>query len=370
MNSQFFNIAEEKLISKEWNFRKRQSSDYPEGILVTGANSYIGVHIISELLKKKEGQIHLLLRAKDSDEAILKMKSAFDRWELDNFDEGSVIFHIGNVCDELMGLNPDEYNLIINEVGQVIHLAMNPLYHLPYHFFQKTWLPELDKMIDFCGNSQTPKSLHYASSYNANFFQTDDDFQNLNSNAWQSGYAGFKWVANKTIENALAQNLRGCIYDIPLVIGSLEKGLCPDHYSMWHIMNIFLKSGYYFPFCFRIIPVDILAEVMVFNILQEKTNNSKQIIRPVLLEPVSEELLENTIESFGIIKSTKEIARESYHNKLRFDFMIPKNFNELLQKANQLQPCFPVKYNCDNLPSTIEVFEINLKKFIQQKFLL
>ncbi|HRZ97341.1 MAG TPA: SDR family oxidoreductase, partial [Paludibacter sp.] len=95
MNSQFFNIAEEKLISKEWNFRKRQSSDYPEGILVTGANSYIGVHIISELLKKKEGQIHLLLRAKDSDEAILKMKSAFDRWELDNFDEGSVIIHIG-----------------------------------------------------------------------------------------------------------------------------------------------------------------------------------------------------------------------------------------------------------------------------------
>ncbi len=358
-------IRKEPIISKKWNFESN-SNKSPEGILITGPNSFIGVHIIDYFQRNYKIPLHLLIRAENENAAVEKMKSGFQKWGLDSFTTNDICFYLGNVYEENFGLSNTEYQKLTEQTGCVIHLAMNPLYHLPYDFFRKKWLPELEKMIDFCGNHTSPKSLHYSSSFNAAFFKNEADFSNVNSNAWQSGYAAFKWVATKAILNAFSQNMKGCVYDIPLVVGSLDKGLCPDNYSIWHILNIFLTTGCYFPFSFRIIPVDVLSECICLNIMNEKKGKGIQLCRPVLNEPVTEIMIEKTAQMFGLEKTKTEVVRNLFPKKLRFDFMIPSSFYELLKILNQLTAYFPSNFESDKRPSTISVFDANLFNFLKK----
>jgi thioester reductase-like protein len=365
MTSHSDDIRNEFLICKKWNARIPGPADYPDGILVTGANSFIGSHVVRALQHAHSGPVHLLLRAPSVSEAVMKMEQAFSQWGLGDFHPEKFRILLGDVTLNRMNLNQKDFNRLKKEVGSVIHLAMTPLYHLPYHHFQRVWVPELERMIDFCMDPDAPKSLHYASSYNANFFNTDDDFAALNTNAWQSGYAGFKWVANQSILNAMGQGLRGCIYDIPLVLGSERQGICPGHYSIWLILDIFLKTGHFFPFTFRIIPVDILAEIIVFNILN---NNQEEFLRPLLSDPVTDRLFSRTAANLlGLKEANLETVREICQNKLRFDFMMPQHFYDLLDKVNGLPPVFPDGYDTGKLPLTPMVFMSNLNRIMSMK---
>jgi thioester reductase-like protein len=296
------------------------------------------------------------------------MQQAFSQWNLGSFDPGYFVLHTGDVCMLNMGLAKKEYESLKRDTGQVIHLAMTPMYHLPYQHFRRIWLPELERMIAFCGDVDYPKFLHYTSSYNANFFHDEEDFRALNSNAWQSGYAGFKWVANQAIRNAETQDLGCCVYDIPLVLGSEKNGICPGHYSIWLILDIFLKTGYFFPFTFNIIPIDILAEIIVLNVVNTLNSEKELFIRPLLSEPVTDKLFAKTAANLlGLKESELSVVRESCQNKLRFDFMLPANFYDLLAKVNHLPAVFPKSYDAQVLPLTTMVFLSNLNKILTRK---
>jgi len=365
MTENLQDIRKEKLIAKKWDFISTPVSILPEGILLTGASSFVGCHLIKELQKEWNGPVYLLLRANTNREAEKKMHEAFAKWELGSFKNDRYEIVTGDVTQKHFGLPYRNYKRLMRETGRVIHLAMTPMYHLPYEHFRRIWIPELERMIEFCGNHHSPKSLHYASSFNANFFNDDEDFSALNTNAWQSGYAGFKWVAEQSLKNAFRQGLRGCIYNIPLVLGTEKAGICPRHYSIWMILDIFLKTGYFFKFNFRIIAVDILAKVMVFNIMEERKNNGASFIRPLLSEPVTDGMFAKIAAGLLGLKEVRlETVREAFHNKLRFDFLMPGNFYPLMEKVNSLAALFPEGFDRNTLPLTPIVFMSNLNRIL------
>lgn len=360
-------IRKEELIARKWKFKPANTSSFPEGILVTGANSFIGSHVVKLLQDKWGGPVYLLIRASSIREGAQKMQKAFSKWELGEFREDRATLCLGDVSRSSMGLSGSEYSEVKLNTGKVVHLAMTPLYHLPYVHFKRMWVPELERMIAFCGDHKAPKSLHYASSFNANFFTGENDFKALNTNAWQSGYAGFKWVANQAIKNAFHHNLKGCVYDIPLVLGTESKGICPTHYSVWLILDIFLRTGSFIKFSFRVIPVDVLADIMVYNVLQEDQDSPAHFVRPVLDEPVDNLMFSRIAANLlGLKERSLAEVRDACLNKLRFDFMIPGNFYELLDKVSRLQQVLPCGYDPSGMPGTPLVFMSNLNRILAQ----
>lgn len=360
-------IRKEKLITKKWDFTSTPTSILPEGILLTGASSFVGCHLIKELQKEWNGPVFLLLRANSKREAEEKMHVSFAKWELGSFKSANFEILTGDVTRKYFGLTYRTYKRMVKETGRVLHLAMTPMYHLPYEHFRRIWIPELERMIEFCGDRKSPKSLHYTSSFNANFFTEDSDFKAVNTNAWQSGYAGFKWVAGSILENAFRNGLNGCIYDVPLVLGSEDKGLCPRHYSIWLILDMFLKTGFYFKFRFRVIPVDVLAGIMVFNLLREAGNEGTSFVRPVLREPVTDHMFSQMAAGLlGLKEADIQTVKGSCQNKLRASFMIPDNFYELMDKVNDLQQVLPNGYDPSGMPFTPMVFMSNLNRIMSR----
>ncbi len=361
------NIQKEPLITREWNFSGDNTRSTSNGILITGTNSFLGVHIIKLLQKQWSGKIHLLVRAENSQAAVAKMETAFNAWNLGTFETGNnTKIYTGEVCKPQMGLPHKIYEELNDKVGFVLHLAMVPLYHLPYSRFKSQWLPELEQMINFCGNNNV-KSLHYPSSYNANFFTTDEDFEHLNTNAWQSGYAGFKWVANQVLRNAFNHGLKGCIYDIPLVVGSAKEGLCPENYSIWHILDLFLQTGYSIPYAFKIIPVDILAEIIVMNLLEDRNGYGEEFIRPALKHPITHKHFQTIATNlFGLELTDRQTMHNATVSKRKFNFMIPKNFYSLLEKVNALPSVMPRSITPASLPDSSLVFLSNLNNKLSE----
>jgi hypothetical protein len=134
------------------------------------------------------------------------------------------------------------------------------------------------------------------------------------------------------------------------------------------ILDIFLKTGDYFPFSFRVMPVDSLTDVMVYNILEERDDQNCAFIRPFLEEPVTDGLLSRTIAGIlGLQRSDLETIRGKCRQRLRFDFMLPENFYELMDKVNRLETVFPTGYRKENLPSLPMVFMSNLNRIMSSK---
>ena len=365
--SQAEDIRKEPLINKKWEFTPSQPSSYSDGIFITGANSFIATHVISLLQRKWKGNIFLLLRASTQQEAIGKMNHAFETWELENFDRKRFSIHIGDVTLNRMGLTKAEHLLIKKSTGFVLHLAMNPMYNLPYAHFKRLWLPELERIIEFCGDKNFPKSLHYLSSFKTHFLTEDDNFKHFNKNIWQSGYAGFKWVANKIITNAFNQHLKGCLYDIPTVLGSQKKGLCPTHLPFWQLFDIFLKTGLYTNFKFSIIPVDVLSEVIVTSLILDREDKGKRFLRPVFSETITHNQFGNTVADIMGLKHTNlKTLRIVFTDKHKFDFIFPPDFYKLLNRANNLPPIWPETYPKNHLPKTTLVFLSNLNKILSR----
>ena len=364
-------IRKEKIIIRKKDFKPRFSTPPSKGIFITGANSFIGVHVIQRIINTTDLDCYLLVRAMTTSEAWLKMQDAFSFWGLGVFPQERIYIVTGDVLNQNMGLSEKNLRTIKEKTGSVVHLAMTPLYHFPYSHFKRIWIPELENMINFCGDKEYPKVLHYTSSFNANFFIDEDDFAALNTNAWQSGYAGFKWVAEKAIKNAMTHGLRATTYNIPLVLGSEAKGLCPKHYSIWMILDMFLKSGYYFDFNFKIIPVDILAKVIVMNIMAGIQGEEEEYIRPALQKNITNSMLSHLVGSLiGLQKGNRLQVRMGYNSDMRFDFMIPSNFNLLLEKCNSFHSIWPEWYDKDTLPDTTLIFIRNLNKALSRQNIL
>ena len=134
------------------------------------------------------------------------------------------------------------------------------------------------------------------------------------------------------------------------------------------ILDIFLKTRYFFPFSFRVIPVDVLTEIMVSNLKAESTGQGAAFLRPFLKDPVTDRLFAQTASNLlGLEPATVGNVREAFPNKLRFDFMIPSNFEELMQKVNRLPAVFPDGFDPEQLPITPMVFMSNLNRILVRK---
>lgn len=360
------NIKNHKLLSRRWNTSKKNNSSLAGGILVTGANSFLGTHILNELMQTRKGKIFALIRANSNTEATRKLKKSFQLWIKDDFQLNELEVLHGDTGTNMFGLDLKTFETLKNETACVIHLAMNPISFLPFEHYKRFWIPELSRMISFCADKQFPKSLHYPSCLNVNYFNDVNGLTMTNTNLWQSGLAAFKWFAEKAIRNAFSQGLHGTIYEIPMIFGSEANGVCPRNYAFWKIFDLFIRANSYTDFSFRIIPVDVLAKVMAANITIDKEHHAAAFLRPVLKENLDNELLGKTVsEILGMKYRNAGEFRNLIEDKESFDFLFPPDFLTMQEKVNKLESIFPESFDKSQLPSTAMIMLSNINKMLK-----
>lgn len=363
-----FDVRLEPLLHHGWTFPSHAHGSRKTDLLLTGPNAFIGVFVLKELLDQWPGEIHCLLRADSREHAMERIQEAASRWKLAPLELDAVHFHLGHCTLPSWGLPPDEVEELYSGIGTVLHFALTARYDIPYAYYQRTWLPELVRMIDFCADPDNPKSLHYPGSYNSHFLVEPSDFERLDTTAWHSGYTGFKWVTEIILRRAFSGNLPGSYYDIPLVFGTLESGISPPQYSARHIVDIFLDAGVGIEFEFRIMTVDILAKIITCNVLQDLNGRALNYIRPVFREAISYPDFAGCVKGRYTTRiGTWQDLIQATENTVKTTFLLPRDFTRIIKQAHDLPPILPPGMDTHGFPNAIEAFKKNLMTWLMQR---
>jgi long-chain acyl-CoA synthetase len=96
-------------------------------IFLTGSTGYIGAHIASSLLTGETDSLNLLVRARDNDEARLRLWHALqlhlDFPQFESCLSSRIRIFLGDLTDSRFGLAEDEYRELVRSTDSIIHCA-------------------------------------------------------------------------------------------------------------------------------------------------------------------------------------------------------------------------------------------------------
>ena len=353
------NLRNEPIFTQKWDFKPQPIEVYARDVLLTGPTTSIGIYVLSELLNIWPSRVHVLVNAKSIEEAQNMVADGLQEYRLPFYGFDRIVYHLGDPTQPLFGLKHNEYNQLKTEVGHFVHFAMSQFYKSSLNFYHKLWLPALENVIKFCGDSENPKTLHYKGTMTSSFFKTDKDFDRLETTVWHNSYSAFQSLSSQLINNTFKGGLKGAIYDIPMIIGSNTGGINSSGNSAWQIIDIFIKSGFYCKFDLRISCVRAVAKMIALNIHNSLYGDIKPLIRPVLKQFVRDRNLRSFAEknlNSGLREGELEDIQRNYPDKEKVRFLIPEDFKELLNLIRSLDPIYPDGLEEDSLPDGREVF--------------
>ena len=136
-------------------------------IFLTGATGFLGSYILRELLVKRQAQILLLVRARDSDTARGRITDILLRFfparEVEKYLENIVICHGDLSSSSLEHLSRDQ-SIPWSSVKTVIHCAANTDFRTDLKKARTDNVNSLENLLDFLRRKRCLKEFHYIST--------------------------------------------------------------------------------------------------------------------------------------------------------------------------------------------------------------
>ena len=102
-------------------------------ILITGATGFLGAHVVDELMKEEQGKIYCLVRGKNDNAGLDRLKSVLEYYFGDKY-ESEIDRRIIPVCGDIEEPLPDG---LPSDVQTVIHTAASVKHYGSYSYFQR-----------------------------------------------------------------------------------------------------------------------------------------------------------------------------------------------------------------------------------------
>jgi hypothetical protein len=311
----------------------------PKTVLLTGATSFIGVHILSRLVS--EGlEVVCLLRGDSKDDARMRLTEVAWKWGVapQPIEETPIV--LGDCTQPSLGLSAADRDRLAAEVDTVVHFAMRGGYHTPYARFRKHWLACLHELIALCLTGRN-KSLHVAGSFNTHFLDDEVQLRRLETSAWHSGYSAYKLVAMRTLEAYQAAGAHFVWYDLPLAIGDEDHAVERSDYGAFQIMDLFLRLRVIFEFSLQAVTPSLIAEALFHNAALGR--RGCRLVRPVACGvftalDLQEFLGEQGVGHLPILDSGD--ARSPELSRMQ-RFLVPKDFSQVQKRVHCQSPAFP-----------------------------
>ena len=248
---------------------------YPEkmaihNVLLTGANGFLGVYLLDSLLRNTQANIYCLIRAKDLAQGREKLNSVLKKFSLlAAIDNPRIHIILGDLSREKLGINPELWTLLEEEIDAVYHngALVNHIYD--YQILKSTNVGSTIELIKLCA-SKKAKYFHYISTFSA-ASQFDDAGTALevgpgNKPPFDMGYLLSKWVSERIAYHAAEHGLHVAVYRPGNITGHSQTGI--TNFESNHAL-LFIKSciqlgvAPLWKATIEMLPVDTLSEAII-----------------------------------------------------------------------------------------------------------
>ncbi|EJM11831.1 amino acid adenylation enzyme/thioester reductase family protein [Pseudomonas sp. GM18] len=242
-------------------------------VIVTGANSFVGVHIVEALLAWGASEVACLVRDGGGQSAAQRFAQALRENRLEHLDLSRVQVYAADITRPQLGLSEDVYQRLDHEFGALVHNAANVNHVLDYESLARDNVEPIFECLRLC-EGRSKKIFNFVSTLSASSTMSDDG-RVLELPAAQTppiyiknGYNLSKWVGERILERARERGVRVNLYRPGNISFNSLTGVCQPHKNRLMLMlkgSIQLGQVPEFALNFDLMPVDFLARFIAFH---------------------------------------------------------------------------------------------------------
>jgi thioester reductase-like protein/amino acid adenylation domain-containing protein len=242
-------------------------------VVVTGANGFLGVHIVEALLAWGATEVACLVREGAGLSAQARFAKALRENRLEHLDLTRVTVYSADITQPLLGLSATDYERLDREFGALVHNAANVNHVQNYETLINDNVAPIFECLRFC-EGRSKKIFNFVSTLSASS-AIDSTGNVLELPAAdtppiyiKNGYNLSKWVAERILQSARERGVWANIYRPGNIAFNSVTGVCQPHKNRLMLMlkgSIQLGQVPEFSMNFDLMPVDFLARFIGFH---------------------------------------------------------------------------------------------------------
>lgn len=245
----------------------------PCKVIVTGANSFVGVHIVQALLAGGAQEVACLVRALPGQSATDRFTQALREYRLEHLDLSRVQVYAADLRQPRLGLSCETYDYLARNHGVLVHNAAHVNHVMDYPALAKDNVEPVFECLRLC-ETHCKKVFNFISTLSA-CSSIDAERYVLEAPAGRSlplyvknGYNLSKWVAERLLGRAVGQGAWVNIHRPGNISFNSENGVCQPHKNRLMLMlkgSLQLGIAPRMEANFDLMPVDFLARFIAFQ---------------------------------------------------------------------------------------------------------
>lgn len=242
-------------------------------VIVTGANSFVGVHIVEALLAWGASEVACLVRDGNGQSAAERFALALRENRLEHLELSRVRVYAADITQPSLGLPQEVYERLDREFGALVHNAANVNHVLDYESLARDNVEPIFECLRLC-EGRSKKIFNFVSTLSASSTIASDG-RVLELPAAQTppiyiknGYNLSKWVGERILERARERGVWVNLYRPGNISFNSLTGVCQPHKNRLMLMlkgSIQLGQVPEFALNFDLMPVDFLARFIAFH---------------------------------------------------------------------------------------------------------
>ncbi|WP_455920806.1 non-ribosomal peptide synthetase [Pseudomonas putida] len=242
-------------------------------VVVTGANSFLGVHLVEALLAWGASEVACLVREQPGLSASERFRQALAENRLEHLDLSRVRIHAADITQPHLGLSDEVYAHIDQHYGALIHNAAVVNHVLDYEALAASNVEPVFHCLRLCeGRSKKifnfVSTLSASSVIDANGNVLEEPPADTPPIYIRNGYNLSKWVAERILQRAREQGVWANLYRPGNITFNSRTGVCQPHKNRLMLMlkgSLQLGQVPALSLNFDLMPVDFLARFMAFH---------------------------------------------------------------------------------------------------------
>ncbi|WP_281819226.1 non-ribosomal peptide synthetase, partial [Vallitalea longa] len=205
-------------------------------ILLIGATGYVGSYILHELLVNTNYYVTILIRAKSANEARIRLNRVlafnFNKCKISDYSHRITIVN-GDISENKLGLDYNEYNKLIDEIDCIINSAGNVSHYTDYNQSYRSNVRGVMNLLDLAKEG-TIKDLHHISTMSVStgkirdkrsmvFSENVEVIENFNQEK-EINYIKTKTMAEKLVIDARKYGINTNIFRLGNVVFNSQNG--------------------------------------------------------------------------------------------------------------------------------------------------
>ncbi|CAN7571794.1 amino acid adenylation domain-containing protein [Pseudoduganella sp. LjRoot289] len=244
----------------------------PRAVLLTGANGFLGVFLLQQILQQTDAVVHCLIRAATPEQGSRKLGAALAANGLQALaGQARIRIVLGDLEQPGLGLPAQLFDELAQQVDVIYHNGANVNHVYDYRYLANANVRSTLELLRLATTGKN-KALHYistlsaASNVDAAGRIVEDGPARTPPAFVNNGYNLSKWVSEHLVWQAIGRGLTGTIIRPGNISGHTQTGVCqPDQNRIMLLIKGSVQLG-----CapawdsgFDLCPVDFLAEAAV-----------------------------------------------------------------------------------------------------------